>query len=674
MILCSGAGVLPAQVHQLFHDDFTVETRRWQSADQELEVFQEGGLLHVSHSTQEGDASVLEEVLLRPREAFAIETSLSFEALSAKARFGLVWNSSERADRRYVWWMRSDGQYAIEMVEGGNGKWLHDWTRARRFKSGAANAFRLQKRGWAWYFVLNGKEILELPYKPFKGNHHGFVIEGEGRLKVNYVTIEHPPVEINVVDGTEKIARKARLDSTINRPDRHETMPYLSANRRSLYFTGSKTPWGKGDLLASHVLGDTAWSLPLPLEGIKPPVHGGMIHLNRRGNLAWMADKGQFIEIRRRADSSWATGQKLVLPGTVLGPLTYGCFSQEQDILVEAAERKGGYGEQDLYVSFQRGGKWTTPKNLGSVLNTYGRETSPWLAPDGETLYFSSEGHPGYGGGDVFRTKRLDNTWTRWSTPENLGPKINGPTWDLGYRPWEGREDRAYMASIDSIRGDFDLFAIRIPEDLRERPVVRVYGRLLHRKTGRALDGQVTALDLSPDSLRIDHETETGSYSFLLPYGKAYQFYGERIGYFATVDTLDVRAIDRFREIEHDLYLSPIEVGETITLERVFFQRASPLLLESSYPELDQLVMLMRALPGLEIEIQGHTDNRGGVDELQRLSEQRAETVREYLISHGITARRIRARGFGASQPIASNDNPATRALNRRVDFNILKR
>lgn len=665
-----------AQVHTLFHDDFTVEAGRWISTDPGMEVKQHAGRLQLERLDPEGSGAALHEVLLRPRETFAFETSLRFDPLGPKARFGLIWNSSEAADRRYIWWIDPKGSFAVAAVENGRLQWLQEWTRTRRFKAGDdGNVLRLEKRGWAWYFMINGKEVLELPYKPFKGNFHGLLIEGQGRLELAYFSIEHPPVDINVVNGPEQNARKARLDSIINQPDRHETLPLLAFNRRSLYYNISDSMWTPGELVVSHVLGDTAWSVPAPLPGLESKGRLQMIQLGKSGNKGWAAHAQQPWQLMRKADSTWRWGASLPLSpkGTQPEDLSYWFLSEDESILLMAANRSGGYGDLDVYVSFREGSRYSKPKNLGNI-NTYGRETSPWLAPDGETLYFSSEGHPGYGGGDIFRSQRLDNTWTRWSVPENLGPRINGPTWDLGYRPWQGREDRAYMASVDSIRGDFDLYAIRIPEDLRTKAVVRVFGRLLHRKTGQPLGGLIRAQDLSPDSLHIEHNSETGLYSFLLPFGKAYQLFGERIGFFSTIDTLDVRAVRNFREIERDLYVSPIEVGETITLERVFFQRASPLLLEDSYAELDQLVMLLRALPGLEIEIQGHTDNLGTPDELQRLSEARAQTVREYLTSHGISVARIRARGFGATRPIASNANPATRQLNRRVDFNILKR
>ena len=270
----------------------------------------------------------------------------------------------------------------------------------------------------------------------------------------------------------------------------------------------------------------------------------------------------------------------------------------------------------------------------------------------------------------------LSNTWTQWSQPLNLGPRINGPTWDAWYTPLPERPRQAHMASVDTLSGTYDLFGVRIPIDIREQPLVRVHGRVFNRKTGATLGAQIHSLDLSPDSLTQETKAAdpAGSYSLFLPYAKAYQLHAERIGYYSVVDTLDVRRVNSYREIELDLYLAPIEIGETIRLERIYFHRATARLLETSYPELDRLVYLMRVIPTLEIDIRGHTDNIGDPEELRLLSEQRAEVVRQYLVQRGIPATRITGQGYGGTMPLASNAHPETRKLNRRVEFYIRRR
>ena len=144
-------------------------------------------------------------------------------------------------------------------------------------------------------------------------------------------------------------------------------------------------------------------------------------------------------------------------------------------------------------------------------------------------------------------------------------------------------------------------------------------------------------------------------------------------GYFPILDTLDVRAADTYRDIRKNLYVKSLEYGKAVRLERVFFHRASPELLPASFADLNRLAILMHALPKLVVEIRGHTDNIGESVDLQLLSEQRASTVSQYLIDMGISPNRLSSQGFGATQPIASNEDPSTRPLNRRVEFVIIR-
>lgn len=680
------AGTAPAQSHFLFRDEFTLDAGRWPlDSGASRRAWLEAGQLHLEQRPLPAPWLVTTEVYVAARENMAWGTVITQVSPGLQAIYGLAWSADAEARRYYAFLLRPEGYFAVIAGEAGEERYLIDWTRHRKIKEpGAPNSLVVRKQGWKLYFDINGKEVASLAFPRLQGLFHGIYLRGPAHLTAGYFYVQHPPVSINLIDGPELLASKRVLDSTVSQAGTHEVAPQLLPSGRELYFSRADTAAGLAglDIWRTAAQGDSMWGPAQRLPA--PPNHGGpnTVVQAEAGQLllgSWYGpqgeDGGPGLALSRRGETGWGIPANEPRPA-LSGPATDWYRSPDGQTLLFAADLPGGYGDLDLYVSHrQADGRWSEPRNLGPTLNTFGAERTPWLAEDRETLYFASEGHPGYGRGDVYVTQRLSNTWTQWSLPVNLGPQINGPTWDGWYTPLPGRPRHVYMASVDSLRGDYDLYGVRIPLDLRREPLVRVYGQVFDKRSGQPLAARVQALDLSPAALRRDTRAgEDGHYTFFLPYQRAYQLYAERLGYYPVVDTLDVRRVSSYREIARDLYLQPIGLGDTVQLERLYFQRATAELLPDSYPELDRLVALLRGLPSLEIEIRGHTDNIGGVAELQALSEARAARVRQYLIDHGIAPGRLRSLGFGGSLPIADNVNPATRPKNRRVEFIIVKR
>lgn len=675
-----------AQDHILFHDDFTLDAYRWDfgETDSSLAQLEVGDRLRLSHKTSTGSYLFTHELYLNRKKDFSIQTRLTQQMGSMNNSIGLCWSVNEAEDSYYAFLVRPEGYFSIIQVQDGIQTDLQPWTRMRKIKGpGQTNELLIEKQGWRLYFFINDKEAHSIRMPKQMGKRLGFVLNKQIEVLIDEITVRHPPTEIPLLGGAILKARKAPLDSNINQVHTHETAPILTRNGRKIYFSRSDSmQWLKtGDIFESHVQGDTMWSIsqaiPAPLNTQE---RNSIVYLYPSTKRAVTAIGHQGIVESRRlgeTDSTWESPTRISIPGYRNDglPATWN-LSHDHRVLIFSAERSDGYGEADLYVSLLGKQGWTAPRNMGPAINSYATEMTPYLDPDNETLYFSSSGHPGYGAGDVYVSKRLSNTWTQWSQPLNLGPRINGPTWDAWYTPLPERPRQVYMATVDTLNGTYDLYGVRIPVDMTQQPIVRVYGRVLNRKTKRTLGAKVQTVDLSPDSLTKDTEASdpSGVYSMYLPYGKAYQIFPERIDYYSVVDTLDVRPVSKYREIKMDLYLAPIEIGETIQLERVYFERATDVLIETSFPELNRLVYLMRAIPTLEIDIRGHTDNIGRADELLLLSQQRAEVVRQYLVQRGISARRISGQGFGATMPIASNAQAETRKLNRRVEFYIKRR
>ncbi|RMG74350.1 MAG: hypothetical protein D6722_02590 [Bacteroidetes bacterium] len=677
-----------AQGTLILRDEFVQDEGYWPlDSTHSRQAWLAAGQLHLLQPPLLGPWLFTTEQYVETRADMAFGTVLTQQDAGLQATYGLVWSADAAGRRYYAFLIRPEGYFAVVEGQQGEEQYLIDWTRHRRIKGpGKAHTLVVRKEGWQLQFEINGKQVAKLAFPRLQGLFHGLYLRGPAHLTAGYFYIEHPPVPIRLIDGPELLASKRLLDSTVSQVGTHEVAPQLMPRGDELYFSRADTAAGLAalDIWWSTVQGDSMWGpaqkLPVPLNHAGPNT---VVQARDRTLLlgSWYGpdggDGGPGLALSARTATGWSAPANQARPALEThGPVTDWWLSPDGKTLVFAANLPGGYGDLDLYMSQQQAdGRWSPPRNLGPTLNTFGDERSPYLSAAGDSLYFASEGHPGYGRGDVYLSRRLSNSWTQWSPPVNLGPRINGPTWDGWYTPLPGRPRHVYMASVDSLRGDYDLYGVRIPIDRRRQPLVRVYGQVRDRRSGRPLSASVQALDLGKDAIRRDTRAgEDGGYSFFLPYQRAYQLYTERIGYYPVVDTLDVRPVRSYREIRRDLYLQPIGLGDTIQLKRLYFQRATAELLPESYPELDRLVALMRGLPTLEIEIRGHTDNIGGVAELQALSEARAARVEQYLIEHGIAPDRLRSLGFGGSLPIADNTNPATRPQNRRVECIIRKR
>jgi len=347
------------------------------------------------------------------------------------------------------------------------------------------------------------------------------------------------------------------------------------------------------------------------------------------------------------------------------------CLSADRKTLILAIERKDTYGEKDLYVSFLKKDKtWSAPKNMGTTINTYGNEGTPFLAADGKTLYFSTNGKPGYGSSDIFLSRRKNDSWTSWTEPLNLGPQINTKDWDAYYTiPASG--EYAYLVSADHSIGEADIFRVKVAESAKPEPVVIIHGKVLDKTTNQPLSATIDYHNLSTgEEAGIARSNPSdGSYKIVLPYGKAYGFLAEKTNFLSESDNIDLTTVKQYIEIERNLYLSPIEIGKSITLQNVFFERSKADLLPDSHAELDRLVKVLSDNPQLKIELLGHTDNVGDPALNIKLSEDRVTTIKNYLISKNISAKRLSGKGYGGSKPIASNATEETRKLNRRVEF-----
>ena len=346
-------------------------------------------------------------------------------------------------------------------------------------------------------------------------------------------------------------------------------------------------------------------------------------------------------------------------------------------LLLYMTQDKDSY-DNDIYVSFLEGGDhWSEPRSIGKKINLpkYD-EMAPYLASDGITLYFSSNRPGGLGDNDIWMSHRLDNTWQKWDEPVNLGTPINTPDWDAFFTLDAGGE-YAYMTTSLETYGESDLVRVKLLEKERPKPVVLVSGNVYNAKTKKPLSASLVYETL-PDGTEVGNAVSgemDGAFKIVLPYDKNYSIRATADHFFAVSENLNLDSLVKagYQEIHKDLYLVPIEIGQVVRLNNVFFDFDKWDLRPESYIELDRVVKLLEENPAIEIEMSAHTDSRGSDDYNFKLSDNRARSVTQYIFSKGIATNRIISQGYGETKPQVPNDTDESRQLNRRVEFKILK-
>jgi OmpA-OmpF porin, OOP family len=495
-----------------------------------------------------------------------------------------------------------------------------------------------------------------------------------------------------------------------------ERNPVITPDGKRIYFTignhpqnigGKKDP---GDIWYSDWTGNT-WSTPVHAgKSINDFAYNAVADLTEDGNSLILLShydqssgraKTQGISVAEREGSKWSHPKNINIPFFQnKSDFISGELSADGTVFIYAAETYGSVGVEDLYVSIATNGKWSEPKNLGTVINTPFQEVTPSLSRDGKTLYFSTNGRKGNGSFDVFSSTRLDDTWTAWSEPTNMGTSVNTDGRELYFRDYEALGYSLVTSTKNSDGyGDIKMSRFREPEEIAKDPVIvqhtipdssitaytgpdliqprqivkpeilNVYGKVVNVKTGESIRAKIVFSSL--DSSLVA-QSATDGFRASLPALQRYHVKIEAPGFVSAMNIIDGHVIAS-RDLEMTFHLQPVELGATVNLKSVLFVQTKTELLPESYDELDLVVSFLKSNPNVKIELAGHTDNRGVHSDNIRLSQERVNTVKKYLVSKGIDGKRIAGKGYGGTKPIASNDTEETRQMNRRVEFTIKK-
>ncbi len=603
----------------------------------------------------------------------------------------------------------------------------------------------------------------------------------------------------------------------------NEIGPVISPDGKTLFFSRISHPQnahgenGSQDIWYSEFRSNR-WSNAVRMPNIvNKDVYNAIYSITPDGNtilLKGSYNRGVYqtrgFSISKRVRRTWSAPETIEIPDyEKMSKGEFDCAFMSNDgqtLIMSFSEKKKGRND-DLYVSFKdKDGKWSKPQSLGPDVNTSAyMETTPFLAADGLTLYFSSDRPGGQGGNDIYSTRRLDASWKKWTKPVNLGPSVNTSGFE-GYYTVAAAGDYAYWSSNDpgkTKKGDVYRLSLRKPAPadsmlkkpeiiIAEKkdatlpdPVIMISGKVLDQKTGKPVEAMVM-INSFPDGKEMGTATtnpESGEYKFTLPYGKIYSMRPMVPGFVAegelidltdstlakvrqknlivssgpvtpptTTDSLsakkdapdpiadkgkekpvgnvpvvvvkkdtsdtgkkdtsgtgkgekpvgkedllakgstggapekgsgsaavtggspDTLNLKTYKEVDQTLKVVPIEVGGVVRLNNIFFETARSRLRPESRMELDQMVQTLKENPTMRVELSGHTDSEGTEATNQKLSQDRSNAVRTYLIEKGIDPGRVQSVGYGESRPVATNDTPEGRQANRRVEFTILQK
>jgi outer membrane protein OmpA-like peptidoglycan-associated protein len=378
-----------------------------------------------------------------------------------------------------------------------------------------------------------------------------------------------------------------------------------------------------------------------------------------------------FSLVQQLPDGSWSDPEPMQIDDYTISSAAISLtMSSDASVLIMSLPKTQGSSDNDLFISFKMGEKhWSKPQNMGSQVNSGNNELTPHLSPDGKDLFFASNRPPSVGGLDLFFITRLGEGWDNWSKPRRFVEPINTPG-DESQPYFNMTTGQLYFSSKRD--GTHDIYRVKIAPDVDQELTLK--GRIINTSTGQPVDGRVMYGDVDAPFYEKYVETIEGYFLIRVKQGKPIKMIAYKPGYINHEVILNYDKRVFFGKAQDvTLYLDSVALGATISLNPIYFKRSTPIIVQESYSELDYLVEIMRQFREITITIEGHTDSNGTPETLMKLSQDRANEVRKYLVKNKIHPKRILTVGYGANRPLSKETDEESRRLNRRVEFKITK-
>lgn len=635
----------------------------------------DSGAYRIDVKKKGGKFFTTRQFFLPKDSSYLLTCSFEMDTAISEGFFGLIWGAKSGKDLFSL--QVKDTLWALKEYVSGAGKTLLKG--ALKERPNGSYQFKIHRQKGTYTITINEElaykgEVLEL-----KGYHMGFVAFDPVSVDIHSLrlkTSDEIPLLVNLPIGL----KKKNLGKAINSSS-SEKIPIISPDGRHLFFSAqgenkldqvymakreSKEKWGDKIKMP--------WPINLDQSS------SGIFSISPDNNTLFMNGRyedsvyvGTGISYITRGEKGWEapTNIEIVNYKNEGDQVEHHLSADGKTLLHSIIDSRDSQGAYDLYVSFRiNDSTWSQPMNLGKELNTKGDEISPFLSPDTRTLYFSTTGRGGFGSADIFVSRRLDESWTNWSTPQNLGPDVNTAEWD-GYFSLDARGVFAYFTSKANSMGRADIFQMLVPPAARPQPVLILNGRVKDASTGKPLAAMVTCRDLLTDEVlgMARSAPGSGAYKIVLPKGRYYSFEAKREGFFAIRGNLDVSDLPAYREVRRDLALAPLEEGQNIVLNNVFFDAGDASLRKESTQELERVCQLLSEHPEMKVEVAGHADGMMETASNLDLSQKRADEVRRFILKCGLPGERVLAKGYGESKPMAKNPIEGQCRGNKRVEL-----
>lgn len=682
---------LNGQTRRVFEEDFSSNTRLWEVGEADgIEAEISDGVLRYERSAESGTAYDWKPVSLQ-WEQTNWEISVRIRITDGDENHGasLVYGVADRSNL-YGVALAFDGSVQVWRGKEGTYETLQKWTYPEKAKKiGQWNTLRIVKQNDAVAMYLNDEWFYGYTFSFYRwfGSNVGFGIHGERSVEFDDLIVTTSPQEsIRHVAGVDTSQQRKLLPPTIN-SEYADLLDGISPDGRTMYISRTGHPSNVGSEKKSDVWVSTQdrngnWQSavhlgkPINNEGnnflVTPMPDGNQLYVQNTYNEDGSVG-GPGISLSTRTATGWTLPiRQKIEDYENLSESTTSYIAPDGLTLISSVQRKEGRGSLDLFVSKrQADGSWSRPVSLGPTINTVGADYGPFIAADNTTLIFCSNGHPGYGGLDLYVSRRLDDTWTSWSEPENLGKPINGDDHD-SYLMIPTVGDVGYFNSKEG-NGEMDVYSIRVPSGALPRTTLIVRGRVFDAKTLQPLAADVVyeRLESGVREGEARSSPSDGAYSVALS-GKAdYSIRAVAQGYYALSESINLASAAG--EVTRDLFLAPIVKDAVIRLNNIFFDTGKWDIKPESMPEIRRLADVLRENNSIEIELAGHTDDVGNDAANLTLSQNRVNAVMNSLIELGIKSNRLTAKGYGETTPSVPNTSEENRQKNRRVEFRVVK-
>lgn len=650
--------------------------------------------------TEYGDRVYHNALYVNPKKDFRLIAEFNSQEVSGEAKWGLSWGR-KNAYKFYHFEINNRGEFRVGYQKDGDFNVVEPWTRKKKIISLEYNTLEVRKKGANLELLINEKVVYKMTFRAFE--YSGVALRSSSpKVTFKRFSIYQDMGKINLVEGGDFVTdtEPKNLGQNVN-SHYVDKSPCISPDGKTLYFVreDAQGAFGGQDIYFSECMDNGTWS---KAENIGRPLNNqanNFVNAVMPDNNTLMAinsyersSMDEVLAFTYRTQNGWSTPRtKSIQKLQNVGRWVSFDLAADGKTIVFSMWRPDSYGGRDLYVSFmQADGNFSKPKNLGSTINTMGNEHCPFLAADGRTLYFDTDGHPGYGGRDIFMAKRLDDSWTNWEVPKNLGPTINTKEADEGLViPASG--EYAYFVSNKDSYGGYDIYSLKMPKALRPDPTAMITGFV------------VDCFDQSgiPTTIRVYKERElkenayartspiNGKFKLALAGGAKYKIVADYNNALekSNSDTIeiDLTNLEAYeeREIEpicferkrkpNEPVKIPIRAQHTPSFESVYFDHDEYSLTNEAIAILNQMADTLQVYASIDIEVLGHTDSNGSYSYNWTLAMNRSAAVITYLEQKGIDRSRFAFKGFGETKPVETNETNEGRATNRRVEFRVVQ-